>query len=316
MDLPIVRSLCAKCFQAVNVIVVGRRALSIVPSLSYSSSQSRRNVSTFPGIGQRTRRTNFYTVTCQLSVLKSRVLQPSRFQQPCFRSYVSEAENVSPNKSQRPGSRKGPISWKSLIAIAGLGGLFMLGFQYVKREKELAIARERSKSLGKAKLGGDWELVDKNGKPVTNKDFFGKWVLLYFGFTHCPDICPDELEKMVDVVNTVDDLPSVPNLTPVFITVDPDRDTPASIGEYVKEFSPKIIGLSGTTEQINKATRAYRVYYSMGPKDEDNDYIVDHTIIMYLINPDGEFVDYYGQNKNPGQISSSIALHMKKYAAM
>ncbi|XP_071116244.1 protein SCO1 homolog, mitochondrial-like [Haliotis cracherodii] len=213
-----------------------------------------------------------------------------------------------------PKKKQGPVSWKGLLIAAGLGGVMLLGVQYVKREKELEIAKERSRSLGKASLGGPWQLVDHNGQVKSSKDFHGQWVLLYFGFTHCPDICPDEIEKMIKVVDLIDATPSKPNLQPLFITVDPERDTVKAIREYCLEFSPKLLGLTGSREQVDQATRAYRVYYSAGPRDEDNDYIVDHTIIMYLVNPDGDFVDYYGQNKKFDEISTSIKLHMEKFS--
>lgn len=208
---------------------------------------------------------------------------------------------------------KGPITWKTLAVTAAVGGIFLGTMLRAKREKELNREKERTRSLGRAALGGEWELTSHEGKSVKSTDYHGSWVLLYFGFTHCPDICPDELEKMVKTVDAVDEDKSIPNVHPLFISVDPERDNVEAMKQYVKEFSPKLVGLTGTVEQVAEAARAYRVYFSMGPKDEDNDYIVDHTIIMYLINPEGQFLDYYGQNKTVEEIVSSISLHMQKY---
>ncbi|CAH1773204.1 unnamed protein product [Owenia fusiformis] len=230
--------------------------------------------------------------------------------------YLSTSARQCADKSGQPGDPmqgKGPISWKSLLVALGLGGSLLFYVQMVKKEKEKEKDKERKRAVGKAKIGGEWELVDHNNKLRSSKDFHGQWCLLYFGFTHCPDICPEELDKMVQVVDEIDAIKQIPNVTPLFISVDPERDTVPAVAEYVKEFSDKIIGLTGSKDQVNTATRAYRVYYSEGPRDEDNDYIVDHTIIMYLVNPDGEFVDYYGQNKTATMITSGIAMQMQKF---
>ncbi|XP_012509412.1 PREDICTED: protein SCO1 homolog, mitochondrial [Propithecus coquereli] len=207
-------------------------------------------------------------------------------------------------------SKPGPVTWKSLAITFAIGGALLAGMKYFKKEKMEKLEKERQRSIGKPLLGGPFSLTTHTGEPKTDKDYLGQWLLIYFGFTHCPDICPEELEKMIQVVDEIDDIPSLPNLTPLFITIDPERDTKETIANYVKEFSPKLIGLTGTKEEIDQVARAYRVYYSPGPKDEDEDYIVDHTIIMYLIGPDGEFLDYFGQNKKNAEIAGSIAAHM------
>lgn len=219
------------------------------------------------------------------------------------------------SQKQAPSTNAVKIRLGSRLLVTLLFGGGLLGtWYYVYLEKQQKLRLQRSNQLKQVALGqGTFSLLDHNGKRCNKKDFLGNWVLLYFGFTHCPDICPDELEKLSAVVSQLDQDPSLPAVQPLFITVDPDRDTVPALAAYVKDFHPRLIGLTGTPEEVKHAGRDYRVYANPGPKDEDGDYIVDHTILIYLISPDGLFLDYYNRMKNQEQITESVRKHMTTY---
>jgi protein SCO1 len=201
------------------------------------------------------------------------------------------------------------LAYLSLALTAGTGSFLLWQF---KKEEDRLVARVReSQGAGKPAIGGPFQLIDQNGNKFTNKDLQGKFSLLYFGFTYCPDICPDELEKIAQVVDTVEKQ-TKSWVQPVFITIDPERDTVQQVKEYVKEFHPRLIGLTGTLDQTKFTARQYRVYYSK-TNDEGDDYLVDHSIITYLINPDGEFVTFYGKNTEADVMASNIEEHLKNW---
>ncbi len=138
-------------------------------------------------------------------------------------------------------------------------------------------------------IGGPFTLEDGNAKPVTDRDFRGRYMLVYFGYTFCPDVCPTTLNAIADAMDRLG--PAADRIQPVFITVDPKRDTPAAMKAYVAAFGPRIEGLTGTPEQIAAVAKAYRVYYAehrTGPGP--GDYAMDHSSVLYLMGPDGSFV--------------------------
>ncbi|XP_055812636.1 protein SCO1 homolog 1, mitochondrial [Solanum dulcamara] len=231
-------------------------------------------------------------------------------------SGYSESSGGSQKTEQGKSIRGSPVSWMSffLLVCTGAGLVF-----YYDREKKRHIeditnasnSVKQGPSVGKAAIGGPFSLIDHNGKPVTEKDFFGKWTVVYFGFTHCPDICPDELQKLAAAVDKIKETSGI-QIVPIFISVDPERDTVEQVGEYVKEFHPNLIGLTGSPEEIKKTARAYRVYY-MKTEEEGSDYLVDHSIVMYLMDPKMEFVKFFGKNNDVDMLADGIIKEIKQY---
>jgi protein SCO1/2 len=164
---------------------------------------------------------------------------------------------------------------------------------------------------GKALIGGPFTLVDQNGKQVTDKDFRGRYMLVFFGYTHCPDVCPTELQVMSQAL---DDLgPKASGIVPVFISLDPERDTPEVIGAYVKNFGPNFVGLTGSPEQVAQAAKAYRVSYSKfyaNGQAKKNDYSVDHSTFLYLMDKNGEYVTHFNFGTPPDKMAETLRSYL------
>jgi protein SCO1/2 len=155
-------------------------------------------------------------------------------------------------------------------------------------------------------IGGPFALVDQNGKTVTSDSLKGKPTLIYFGYAFCPDVCPTSLLLMETAVEKLGpDAAKKVNL--VFITVDPERDTPKLMKGYVENFGPTFIGLTGTTEQIAQVARAYRVYFQKVPGKDGGPYLMDHSSIVYLLDRNGRFVTHFTHEAKAETIAQAVA---------
>jgi protein SCO1/2 len=141
-------------------------------------------------------------------------------------------------------------------------------------------------------IGGPFTLVDDNGKTVTERSYRDKWLLVFFGYTHCPDVCPTTLNTIAAAMRQLG--PKAAQVQPLFITVDPQHDTPQVLANYVKAFDPRIVGLTGTADQIAAVAREYRVYFSKDETAQERDDQLDHSAFVYLMNPQGKLVQIFG----------------------
>jgi protein SCO1 len=188
-------------------------------------------------------------------------------------------------------------------AVAGLavGALAALIFMLAAHQPG-----QQGESTGKALISGPFSLVDATGRHVTDKDFAGKPMLVYFGYTSCPDVCPAGLQIISAALDKLGD--TAAGLTPIFITLDPEHDTPAVMGEYVKSFHPRIIGLTGSADEIAAVAKAYRIYYKkVADKRDPTRYSVDHSSFIYLMDGKGELVKHFPHTVGVDQLAAELA---------
>ncbi len=150
----------------------------------------------------------------------------------------------------------------------------------------------RGGSGGFVKIGGPFTLVDHDGKTRGDGDFQGEHMLIYFGYTYCPDVCPTALSDMALAMDALGD--EAPKVRPIFITVDPSRDTPERLKPYVANFHPRLVGLTGSETAVAAAAKAYRVYFAKSKTEAaPGEYLMDHTSIIYLMGPDGRYLTHF-----------------------
>lgn len=164
-------------------------------------------------------------------------------------------------------------------------------------------------NLSGAQVGGPFTLVDETGRSVTSSSFDGKWRLMYFGFTYCPDVCPTDMAKMAAGLRAFEKAhpDRMAKLQPVFVTVDPERDTPAAVREFTDSFHPAILGLTGSRAQIDAALKTFRVYASKVPGTTPDAYTYDHLAIFYLMDPKGRPVEFLAASSaTPEQVTAML----------
>ncbi|MCI3181895.1 SCO family protein [Caulobacter sp. CCUG 60055] len=174
------------------------------------------------------------------------------------------------------------------LAVGVMGYTFWRGHQGDKAAEARSVA---APALAGPKVGGPFQLVDQDGRKVTEADLRGKPTLMFFGFTFCPEVCPTTLTELTGWLKALG--PDADRLNVVFVSVDPERDTPAQLKTYLSNFDPRIRGLTGTPEQVAQAAKAYRVYYRKVPV-EGGEYTMDHSSMIYLFDKDGGFIEPIG----------------------
>jgi cytochrome oxidase Cu insertion factor (SCO1/SenC/PrrC family) len=195
------------------------------------------------------------------------------------------------------------IPFLLLLAAVAAGTLWHLGDLRAQRGVQTISTGEQ------VTIGGPFRLTDQNKMVRTEKDFQGKYMLVFFGYTYCPDVCPTTLAVMADALEKIGSLAD--RVRPVFITVDPQRDTPEKIKSYLASFGPRFVGLTGSVSDIAAVAKEYRVYYREHAAENGGEYTVDHSGVVYLMDPNGMFVANYSLETSPDMLAADLIKRMR-----
>ncbi len=188
------------------------------------------------------------------------------------------------------------------VIVAGLAGMW-LATQVNRSDDQFAQCRAGQIAGGSDQIGGPFELVNAAGETVTDADVLTAPSLIYFGYTFCPDVCPLDTARNAEAVDLLEENGKM--VTPIFISVDPQRDTPEVVGDFAYNLHERMIGLTGSPEQVKAASKAYKTYYKAHPGD-DEFYLVDHSTFSYLVLPEHGFVEFFRRDIGAEQMADRI----------
>jgi protein SCO1/2 len=205
--------------------------------------------------------------------------------------------NSHPPRGAAAPAREATMKRGLVVLLAGM--VLLVGTAAVTL---FVIDRHRTGAPSPAAIGGPFSLTDQDGRPVTDADYAGKWKLVFFGFTSCPEVCPTTLNQMALMLKALG--PLADKVQPLFITVDPERDTPAVLKSYTEAFDARITGLTGTPEQIAAVAKAYGAFYQKILQGDD--YTMDHSTLIYVMRPDGRFQTVLRHDDGPDDMANKL----------
>jgi protein SCO1/2 len=210
----------------------------------------------------------------------------------------------------KPEIRKRLARTALFAGIAFVVGASMGLFQVKDNAVQTAQTSSKITPMAGVQVGGPFALINHYGAAVTEEDYAGYYKLIYFGFTYCPAICPTELQKISKVMNKLGD--DAIKVQPIFITIDPDRDTVEVLRDYVSLFHPDMVGLTGPRESIDAVLKNYRVFATKVETEEGNDYTMDHSSFIYLMSPDDELISMYRIKDDVDYIVKDVQARLNK----
>lgn len=196
------------------------------------------------------------------------------------------------------------------VALAILVSALVSGVLFISSNKSPG----RQEDVGSTvTIGGPFVLRDHRGQSFTEQDLKGGYSLIYFGYSFCPDVCPTSLAVIAQALSKLEEEnpKAATQVTPIFITLDPERDGPEEIASYISHFHPRMVGLTGSVKQVRLAAEAYRVFFQKTTSEESSDYLIDHSSIIYLMGPDGQFIRHFVHATSPDVIAEELLALLK-----